>query len=124
LGGCEIGEAKITKGYGLLAKYIIHTVGPIHGHEGGDENKLLVDCYKNSFLIARQNKLKIIAFPCISTGAFGFPKDEAAKIAIRTAKQYTNDFKKIIFVCFSELDFKIYQKLLSNGISDIELDSL
>lgn len=126
LNGCKKGEAKITKGYNLPAKYIIHTVGPIYGQENGKESEILTNCYINCFKIARDNKIKAIAFPCISTGCYKFPKDEAAKIAIKVAKRYSNNFKKIIFVCFSELDYRIYQKLLNNsdGQTDIPLNSL
>jgi len=112
LNGCRKGEAKITKGYNLPAKYIIHTVGPIYDQEYGKEKEILTNCYNNCFELAKGNKVKTIAFPCISTGCYKFPKDEAAKIAIRIAKHYINSFKKIIFVCFSELDYKIYKDLL------------
>jgi len=116
LGGCKKGEAKITRGYNLPAKYVIHTVGPVYGHEDGKEAELLANCYHNSLKLAKENNLKTIAFPCISTGVFKFPKDEAAKIAIKTAKDFIREnldcFEKIIFVCFSELDFEIYKSML------------
>jgi O-acetyl-ADP-ribose deacetylase (regulator of RNase III) len=126
LGGCKKGEAKITKGYNLPTKYIIHTVGPIYGQESGKENGILTNCYINCFELAKDNKIKTIAFPCISTGCYKFPKDEAAKIAIKVAKQYIDSFEKIFFVCFSELDYKIYQKLINsdNNSYDIPLNSL
>ncbi len=126
LSGCKKGEAKITKGYNLPAKYIIHTVGPIYGQENGKENEILTNCYINCFELAKDNKIKTIAFPCISTGCYKFPKDEAAKIAIKVAKQYIDSFEKIIFVCFSELDYKIYQKLIDSddNSDDIPLNSL
>lgn len=119
LNGCKKGEAKITKGYNLPAKYIIHTVGPIYGQENGKESEILTSCYINCFKIARNNKIKTIAFPCISTGCYKFPKDEAARIAIKVAKRYINDFEKIIFVCFSELDYKLYQKLIDNNKASV-----
>ena len=112
LGGCKNGEAKITKGYSLLSKYIIHTVAPIFGQENGREKEVLTNCYINSFKIAKKYKIKSIAFPCIGTGAFRFPKGEAVKIAISITKKYEKDFKEIIFVCFSEFDYKIYNKLI------------
>jgi O-acetyl-ADP-ribose deacetylase (regulator of RNase III) len=120
LGGCQPGEAKITGGYNIPAKYIIHTVGPVYGHEDGNEDELLATCYSNSLLIAKDNGIKTIAFPCISTGAFRFPKDEAAKIATDTVKKfitaYPNVFEEIIFVTYEELDFNIYNQLLKNKL--------
>ena len=113
LGGCKTSEAKITKGYNLPAKYIIHTVGPIYGRENGQEAKLLKGCYWSSLELAEKHKLKSIAFPSISTGAFGHPRDEAAQIAISTVKEFLekkdNQLEKVIFVLFSELDLKIYE---------------
>jgi len=113
LRGCKKGQAKITKGYNLPAKYIIHTVGPVFGHEDGKEKGILENCYINSFELAKQNNIKTIAFPTIGTGCYKFPKDEAANIATGVAKKYEKDFDKIIFVCFTELDYKIYKKILS-----------
>jgi O-acetyl-ADP-ribose deacetylase (regulator of RNase III) len=115
LGGCEVGEAKITKGYNLPAKYVIHTVGPIYGREDGEEDELLADCYLNSLKLAQDYNLKTIAFPNISTGIFRYPKDEAAEIAINTTKQFLIDnaetsLEEIIFVSYTEPDFKIFQK--------------
>lgn len=126
LNGCGKGEAKITKGYNLPAKFIIHTVGPIYGQENGQEREILINCYINCFKLAKEKKIKTIAFPCISTGCYKFPKDEAAKIAIGVAKQQNDNFKEILFVCFSELDYKIYQKLLNgnNSSTDITLNLL
>jgi len=126
LNGCRKGEAKITKGYNLPAKYIIHTVGPIYGQENGNEKQILTNCYVNCFKLAKKNKIETIAFPCIGTGCYKFPKDEAAKIAISVAKRYVDYFREIIFVCFSELDYKIYQKLINDGSTPagITLNSL
>lgn len=116
LGGCQTGEAKITKGYNLPAKFIIHTVGPVYGHEQGREDELLASCYWNSLLIAQERGIKTIAFPCISTGVFRFPKDEAAKIAVDTIKsfisKYPDALEEIIFVTHEELDFNIYNDIL------------
>jgi len=112
LKGCDKGEAKITKGHNLLAKYIIHTVGPVFGHENGKEKEILTNCYINSFKLAKEYKIKKIAFPNISTGCFRYPKDEAAEIAINVAKQFLDDFDEIIFVCFTELDYNIYIKII------------
>ncbi|MCK4745330.1 macro domain-containing protein [Candidatus Parcubacteria bacterium] len=116
LGGCKNGEAKITKGYNLPAKYVIHTVAPIYGRESGKEKEILTNCYINSFEIAKKQRIRSIAFPCIGTGVFRFPKDEAAKIAMSIAKKYEKDFEKIIFTCFSELDYKIYYEYISKII--------
>lgn len=118
LGGCKTGEAKITKGYKLPAKYVIHTVGPIYGRENGREAELLANCYKNSLKLAVDNNIKTIAFPSISTGAYGYPLKEASEIAITTVKKFLDDEKdhveKVYFVAFSEADFKVYQNLLSD----------
>ncbi len=112
LGGCETGEAKITKGYNLPAKYVIHTVGPIwRGGNSGEEESLRF-CYKNSLNLAAKNKIKSTAFPSISTGVYGFPIEKAAPIAINEAINFlkkNKDFKQIIFVLFSDKDFQIYQ---------------
>jgi len=117
IGGCEVGEAKITKGYNLPAKYIIHTVGPVYGLEEGREESLLSSCYKNSLMIAKRKGIKTIAFPCISTGVFKFPKEKAAEIAISTVKSFVLEhpevFKEIIFVTFTGLDFDIYNEKLN-----------
>lgn len=118
LGGCRTGEAKITKGYKLPAKYVIHTVGPIYGRENNREAELLANCYKNSLRRAVENNIKTIAFPSISTGAYGYPIEEASKIAVTTVKKFLDDEKahieKIYFVVFSDADFKVYQNLLSD----------
>src|SRR6516162_4247142 len=86
LGGCRTGDAKITRGYNLSAKYVIHTVGPIYGREGGREKELLAGCYRRSLELANQHQLKSIAFPSISTGAFGYPIEKASRIALETVK--------------------------------------
>lgn len=116
LGGCQTGEAKITKGYKLQANFIIHTVGPFYGQENGCEEELLASCYFNSLNIAKENKIKTIAFPCISTGVFRFPQDKAAWVALKTIKNFINDypnvFEEIIFVTHSKLDFEIYKSIV------------
>lgn len=113
--GCETGNAKITSGYELPAKYVIHTVGPVW--QGGTKNEagLLGSCYLKSLELAEQNNILSIAFPSISTGVYGYPKEEAANIAISTVKKYLSGHKlpeKVIFVCFSERDYSIYKELL------------
>lgn len=113
LGGCETGEAKITKGYELPVKFVIHTVGPVW--QGGTHNEegLLAGCYKNSLELAEKNGLKTIAFPSISTGAYRFPIEKACPIALKTVKSFLEDnpgvLEKVIFVLFSEKDFEIYR---------------
>lgn len=115
LNGCETGQAKITEGYHLPSKYVIHTVGPVwHGGTSGEKD-LLASCYKQSLELARENPIKTIAFPNISTGVYHFPKPLAAEIAIRTVKDFLskNDFiSKVYFVCFDDENYSLYQKLL------------
>ena len=113
LGGCKTGDAKITKGYNLPASYIIHTVGPVWNGGNKQEAELLASCYRKSLQIARQNKIDSLAFPCISTGIYGYPKKLAAEIAVRTCKQERDNFIKIIFCCFGREDREIYQNILS-----------
>jgi O-acetyl-ADP-ribose deacetylase len=124
LGGCRVGEAKIAKGYNLPAKYIIHTVGPIYGQENEKESELLASCYKNSLMLALEHDMKTIAFPNISTGAFGYPFEEAAKIAIETVKEFLRDNKhnieKVYFISYSDLDLKVYENILAGGENTIE----
>ena len=116
LGGCPTGEAKLTKGYRLPARFVIHTVGPVW--KGGDQGEpdLLGQCYQNSLQIAEENHLASVAFPCISTGVYGYPKALAAKIAVNTCQEKLKEcphITRIIFCCFGKTDFAIYQKLLS-----------
>ena len=116
LGGCQTGEAKLTAGYCLPAKYVIHTVGPVW-HGGNDqEAELLADCYLNSLLLAEEKGISSIAFPAISTGIYGYPKEPAAEIAIETVELFLAEQElpeKVIFVCFSARDERIYRELLN-----------
>jgi O-acetyl-ADP-ribose deacetylase len=117
LGGCPTGEAKISPGFNLPAKFIIHTVGPIWNGGKNNEDNLLADCYKNSLKLAVKNGIKSIAFPAISTGVYRFPLERAAKIAVNEVGKFLeNDksIKKVIFVCFDEENFNIYSRLLNN----------
>lgn len=115
LHGCETGKAKITKGYKLPAKHVIHTVGPIYSGRPEDEI-LLSDCYRNSLELAKENDLHSIAFPAISTGIYGYPKEDAAKVAVRTIKEWLADSDdydiEVIFCCFGERDENLYKKLV------------
>lgn len=116
LGGCPTGEARITKAYNLPCQYVIHTVGPIwHGGSRG-EAELLRACYANSLDLAREHDLRSIAFPAISTGAYGYPLRAAGRIAIDAARGFlarTPEFELIRFVCFSEEDRRVYAEELT-----------
>ncbi|MGW8185348.1 MAG: O-acetyl-ADP-ribose deacetylase [Candidatus Moraniibacteriota bacterium] len=117
LGGCMEGEAKITKGYKLPAKWVIHTVGPIYGNENGREADMLRSCYTMSLYLAVDNGVKTISFPNISTGVYGYPIDEASLIAVQAVKDFLEEEKhqieRVYFVCFSDDDHKIYKNLLN-----------
>jgi O-acetyl-ADP-ribose deacetylase len=117
LNGCRTGEAKITKGYRLPVRHVIHTVGPVWSGGANNEPKLLADCYRNSLQLAAEYKLQSIAFPSISTGVYGYPKEAAARIAVMTVREVVavpSSLKKIIFCCFSAEDLALYQRLLVN----------
>lgn len=114
LNGCKTGEAKITKGYNLPAKFVIHTVGPIWHGGNNNEDELLKSCYKRSLEIAVENNIKTIAFPAISTGVYGFPFDRASKIALLTTKEFlekTVVIMKVIFVLFGNKDYETFIKI-------------
>jgi len=115
LGGCATGEAKITRGYNLPAKHVIHTVGPIWHGGGEHEDELLAGCYKNSILLALQHNLTTIAFPSISTGVYGFPVERASKIAVREIEDQlaANNSLHVLFVCFDEHTFRTYLEATS-----------
>ena len=115
LDGCETGQAKMTQGYRLKARHVIHTVGPVwHGGTHG-EPELLRACYENSLKLAAKNGLKSIAFPCISTGVYRFPPDQAAQIAVQTVREFLavpSSIERVIFCCFGRDDLTRYQTLL------------
>ncbi|XP_077913033.1 ADP-ribose glycohydrolase MACROD2 isoform X3 [Halichoerus grypus] len=118
LNGCETGHAKITCGYDLPAKYVIHTVGPIaRGHINGSHKEDLANCYKSSLKLMKENNIRSVAFPCISTGIYGFPNEPASVIALSTIKEWLaknhHEVDRIIFCVFLEVDFKIYKKKMS-----------
>ena len=121
IGHCAIGEAVITKGFDLKAKYIIHTVGPIYGQNPLKEEQQLYSCYKNSLELAKENKLNSIAFPLISSGIYGYPKQEAIEIATRAIKDFLADNDMQIFlVVYDKNAFKISEKLFSDVKSYID----
>ena len=115
LAGCNTGEAKITGGYDLPSKHVIHTVGPVWDGGRANEDALLADCYRNSLKLGEENGLRMVAFPAISTGVFGFPKERATRIAVREVRAFLDQdvgVEQVIFVCFSERDFDMYQRVL------------
>ena len=117
IGGCPTGEARITKGYDLPAKFVIHTVGPVyHGGSHGEAQKLAY-CYRNSLELAAQNTCKTIAFPNISTGVYGYPKAEASQIAVTEVERYLSEnssIEKVIFCCFDHDNYELYKHLINN----------
>ena len=119
-GGCETGQAVKTKAGNLPATFVIHTVGPVWNGGASNEELLLASSYKNSLILAEEHKVATIAFPNISTGIYGFPKMAAADIALKTVHSHLasgSAISKVIFVCFDEENFVIYNKLLSKLIS-------
>ena len=112
LGGCKTGEAKVTSGYNLPARYVIHTVGPVWRGGTDGEPELLAFCYRRSLELANQLKLKSIAFPAISTGIYGFPKQQAATIAVNEVSSNLGGLDRVLFVCFDSDTAEIYRKLL------------
>ncbi|MEA3547666.1 MAG: O-acetyl-ADP-ribose deacetylase [Thermodesulfobacteriota bacterium] len=115
LGGCATGEAKITRGYNLKARYIIHTVGPVWRGGSNRESEQLTSCYRHCFELIKKYNLKSAAFPAISTGVYGFPKDLAAKIAIQETRQAmasNSQLEKVIFTCFNPESKKAYKEAL------------
>jgi O-acetyl-ADP-ribose deacetylase len=115
LNGCETGEAKITKAYRLPARFVIHTVGPIWNRNKNNNEELLRNCYLNSLQVAKENLCKSIAFPNISTGVYGFPKDLAAKVASQAVKDFLKEndfFEEVYFVCFDEENLNLYKELI------------
>lgn len=121
IGGCPTGEARITRGYRLPAKWVIHTVGPVwHGGDRG-EDELLASCYKNSLELAVQHGVKTIAFPAISTGAYGFPLDRAARIAVRECLGFLRnhpEFGEIRLVCFGTKALAAYKAALAESVQE------
>ncbi|MCL1852795.1 MAG: O-acetyl-ADP-ribose deacetylase [Peptococcaceae bacterium] len=114
LGGCQTGQAKITKGYRLPAKYVIHTVGPVYRGGQHGEAVLLADCYRNSLQLAAAWNLRTIAFPCISTGVYGYPFEQACEIAWETVAAYldqNNTLDLVVLVCHTQADYERYTQI-------------
>ncbi|XP_073337803.1 ADP-ribose glycohydrolase MACROD2 isoform X3 [Pagrus major] len=127
LNGCETGKAKITCGYDLPARYVIHTVGPVaRGHVGPTETNDLTSCYQNSLRLMKEHGLSTVAFPCISTGIYGFPNEPAADIALNTVKSWIEEnpdkITRVIFCVFLETDFAIYKKKMSVMFQDNDME--
>jgi len=119
LGGCRTGEAKITKGYNLPARYVIHTVGPVWRGGGHGEAEALAACYRNSLALAVEHGLTSIAFPGISTGVYGYPPEEAARIAVGEVERFLagdTSLERVIFVCFGREASEIFRGVLSDSI--------
>ncbi|RYF86463.1 MAG: O-acetyl-ADP-ribose deacetylase [Chitinophagaceae bacterium] len=118
-GGCKTGEAVITSGGNLPAKYVIHTVGPVWNGGKNKERELLANCYRNSLQLAVENGCRTIAFPNISTGIYRFPKDEAAAIAVKSVSDFllsTEEIDKVVLVCFDEENFLLIKRQVSQSI--------
>jgi len=119
LGGCPTGEARITRGWNLPADWVIHTVGPVWRGGKRGEPELLASCYRNSLQLAGDYALESVAFPCISTGVYGYPPEAAAKIAVATVRETLKSLpvtlREVLFCCFSAEDLEIYQKLLGQN---------
>ncbi|SOD42474.1 O-acetyl-ADP-ribose deacetylase [Nitrosovibrio sp. Nv4] len=116
LGGCKTGDAKLTKGYRLKAKHVIHTVGPIWHGGKSNEPEQLASCYRRSLEIAVASGLSSVAFPCISAGAYGYPAKSAAETAVKTVRKFVEtetSLKEVLFCCFSEQDLQLYQQALN-----------
>jgi O-acetyl-ADP-ribose deacetylase (regulator of RNase III) len=116
LGGCPTGQAKITKGYRLPAKFVIHTVGPVWRDGRHGEDELLASCYRNSLALAAQHGVRTIAFPSISTGAYRFPMDRAARIAVAEIRKFLergSGVEKVVLVCFGRAAFDVHRRALS-----------
>jgi O-acetyl-ADP-ribose deacetylase (regulator of RNase III) len=111
LQGCPTGEAKITKGYRLKARHVIHTVGPVWRGGRADEPELLASCYRNSLMLATQHGLQSIAFPAISTGIYGYPKEPATEIAVREVRAHAA-LEQVIFCCFDNTTAELYRRII------------
>lgn len=116
LGGCPTGEVRITRGYRLPARHVIHAVGPVWRGGAAGEPELLASCYRNALEVAAEHALRSIAFPCISTGVYGYPPELAAEVAVTTVRDTTrtvDGIERVVFCCFSESDRLVYERLLA-----------
>ncbi|MCK5215817.1 MAG: O-acetyl-ADP-ribose deacetylase [Candidatus Omnitrophica bacterium] len=115
LGGCATGDAKITKGFNLPARFVVHTVGPVWHGGKENEDELLKSCYKCSLALAIEHNIESIAFPCISTGVYSYPKEQAAHIAVAVVNGFLQEhhyMNEVVFACFSAKDLEIYRAIL------------
>lgn len=118
LGGCPTGKAKMTRGHRLAARYVVHTVGPVYRGGGHEEAELLGSCYRESLRLASEAGLESVAFPCISTGVYGYPKEEACEVAVAAVAEWlaTSDLpSSVIFCCFGAADAELYRARLGSG---------
>ena len=116
--GCPTGQAKMTKGYNLLAKFVIHAVGPVWKGGNDGEEELLKSCYQNTLRLAHKQGIRTIAFPSISTGVYGYPLERACRVAVHTVRETLGGcpvVQKVIFVCFSQTDYDTYKKVVAAG---------
>jgi O-acetyl-ADP-ribose deacetylase len=114
IGGCPTGEIRLTGGYRLPATWIIHTVGPVWQGGNNGEAELLANCYRHSLESGLEHSIKTIAFPAISTGVYGYPKQAAAQVALSTMRKYDHQFERIVCCCFSDSDKRLYERELEN----------
>jgi len=113
LGGCPTGEARITKGHKLPARHVIHTVGPVYKGGKAGEAEALRSCYRNSLALAEAHGVESIAFPCVSTGVYGYPPDEACSIAVESVRDWLNERERparVVFCCFGDADERLYRQ--------------
>jgi O-acetyl-ADP-ribose deacetylase len=124
LGGCETGQAKITRGYNLSAQWVIHTVGPVWRGSDHNENELLAQCYRSCFALADEYAMKTIAFPSISAGDYGFPLERAARIAVTEVKEFLegdSTLEKVLLVCFSERAYQCYLSVVEEIVGSSQM---
>src|SRR3974377_2354674 len=127
LGGCATGQAKITKGYRLASKWVIHTVGPVWRDGRHGEDDLLASCYRSCFALAEQHGIRTLAFPSISTGAYGFPMERAAGVAVRETGKFlekNRSVERVVLVCFGKAALEIHRRAVEGGGAAVERDAV